>query len=512
MSAAVLVAASLVLSRVIGLLRVSIFAGLFGTSAQMADYNAAFRVPDLLFAIIAGGALSSAFVPVFAGLIERKREGEAWEIANTVLNTLFICLVVLAALAFIFAPQLVAQLVPKFSSAEKIETANLTRIMLVQPVLLGLGGLFAAMQNSYGRFLLPAVAPVLYNVAIVLGALLFGLRFGVYAAAWAVAAGALIMFEVQIWGVRPESHLYRARLDWKLPGVREVLKLLGPRLIGLSAYQVMLLVTTYLASGLTSTGFNSITYSWTLVMFPVGAVGSSVGTAVFPTLARQTAGSQAALLERTLRQSLRGILFLAVPATIGLILLRRPVVTLLYAHGAWTSASTTATAYALLFYALGLGAMTLIEVIPRAFYALRDTKTPVVIAVGCLLLDTFLSIVLIHIFPRSRGQGALAIATAVAVWVQALLLLRALRAKIGGIFDRQFLRSVWLIILASAVMGGFVFAVLHLLESAIGTGGGLKSLIEVVAPVVTGVVIYLALARAFKLPEIERLRAMVPGL
>src|SRR5579884_306247 len=509
MSAAVLVAASLILSRVIGLFRVSIFAALFGTSAQMADYNAAFRIPDLLFAVIAGGALSSAFVPVFAGLIERRREDEAWAIANTVLNTLLITMIVLAVAAFILAPQLVDALVPKFTAAGKAETANLTRIMLAQPVLLGVGGLFAAMQNSYGRFVLPAVAPVLYNVVIVLGALLFGPHFGVYAAAWAVTDGALIMFEIQIWGVGPESSRYRPRMEWRLAGAREVLKLLGPRLLGLSAYQVMLLVTTYLASGLGSTGFNSISYAWTLLMFPVGAIGSSLGTAVFPTLARQTAGDQRLQLRRTLRQSLRGILFLAVPATIGLILLRRPIIVVLYGHGAWTPASTAATAYALLFYSLGLAAMTLIEVIPRAFYALRNTRTPVMIAVVSLAVDIALSIILIHTFPRSQGQGGLAIATAVAVWLQAVWLMVALRPQIGGVLDREFLRAVMAIAAASLLMGVGVFVVARASDVLLRTGTGFGALVEVVVGVSIGVAIYLGVARALKLPEIERLGTMI---
>lgn len=509
MGAAVLVAASLIASRVLGLLRVSIFAALFGTSSSMAAYNAAFRVPDLLFTIIAGGALSSAFIPVFAGLLERNRDSDAWRVANTVLNSLFLALIGFALLALVLAPEITRVLVPGFGPREQAETANLTRIMLIQPVLLGMGGLFAAMQNSYQRFLLPAVAPVLYNLAIVVGALVFGPRFGVYAAAWAVVAGALIMFEIQIWGVAGELWRYRPTIDWRLSETREVLGLLAPRLVGLSAFQFMLLVTTFLASGLTSAGFNAITYAWVLIMFPVGAVGSSVGTAVFPTLARQSAGLQTQAVARTLQDSVRGILFLALPATVGLIILRRPIIGLLFAHGQWTAASTDATAFALAFYALAVVPLTLIEVVARGFYALRNTRTPVLIAVFATLVDIVLSIILIRMFSKSRGQGGLALATAVAVWLQIWLLIRALRRQLPEFGGRGLAVGAGAIMAATAVMGGVLYLCLILLDTVAPGESTLDSGVKVVAGVSVAVGVYLVAAAGLHIEEVHRVRSIV---
>ncbi len=507
-SAALLVSGSLIASRVLGLLRLSIFASLFGTSTSMAAYNAAFRIPDLLFTIVAGGALASAFIPVFSGLLEVRQEETAWRVANTVLNTLLVTLVILAALCFVFAPELVRALVPSFSHSEQLETASLTRIMLVQPVLLGIGGLFAAMQNSYGRFILPSVAPVLYNAAIIVGAVVFGPRYGVYAAAWAVVGGAVVMFEIQIWGVVWESVRYRPTIDWRLTSAREVLRLLGPRLIGLSAFQFMLLVTTFLASGLTSAGFNAITYAWSLVMFPVGAVGSALGTAVFPTLSRQSATAQRSALEHTVSRSIQAILFLALPATAGLILLRHPVITLLFDHGAWTPASTAATSFALVFYALAIAPLALIEVAARSFYALRNTKTPVMLAVGATLVDAVLSVVLIHLFPRDRGQGGLALATAISVWLQVVLLIRALRVPLPHVAGSELRRACKGMALATIGMSACVYAAFWVLSRA-SSSSTLWSGTEVVLPVCIGVLSYLWLAKRLGLPEADRILGML---
>jgi putative peptidoglycan lipid II flippase len=508
-TATALVAGSLLASRVLGLLRNSIFAALFGTTTDFSAYTAAFRIPDLLFTIIAGGALSSAFIPVFAGLLERDDEDQAWRIANTVLNSLLLMMVGVAIVAFIFAPQITDILVPKFAPAVKAETASLTRIMLVQPVLLGLGALFAAMQNSYGRFVYPAIGPLLYNLAIIAGTIIFAPHFGVYAAAWSVVVGALLMFEIQIWGVAAESRRFRPSINWRLPGAREILRLLGPRLIGLSAFQFMLLVTTFLASGLTSAGFNAITYSWALIMFPVGAVGSSVGTAIFPTLSRQSAAAQIELLERTVRTSLRAIFFLALPATVGLILLRRPIITLLYDYGKWTPASTDATAFALLFYSLAIVPLSSIEVMARAFYAMKNTRTPVLIAVGATFVDAVLSVILIRFFSKSRGQGGLALATAIATWLQLILLGRALRGPMEGVMNREFRKVLTAMVLATVVMAGAVYAVLHLI-GLLGIGGQtVRALLEVGLSVSTGLAVYVLMGRLLHVPEVARLEGMI---
>lgn len=512
LTAAALVSASLLLSRLLGLVRVGVFAGIYGTGAPFKEYNAAFRIPDILFTIVAGGALSSAFVPVFAGLLERRHEEEAWGVANTVLNSVLLTLLGLAGLAFILAPDLSRVLNPGFSPGQVTQTANLTRIMLVQPVLLGLGGMFAAMQNSYRRFLLPALAPLVYNLSIVLGAALLGPRFGVYAAAWAVVVGALLMFEIQIWGVAAESVRYRFGFNWRLPGARDVVRLMAPRLLGLSAFQIMQIVTFWLASSLNSTRNNAITYAFTLVMLPVGAVGTSLGLAVFPTLSRHAAVAQVREVERIVREGLRAVMFLALPATVGLILLRRPIVELLFGHGAWTAASTAATVYALAFYALAIPPLAAIEVCTRAFYAMKNTRTPVTIAVVAAATDVVLCIILFHAFGPLRAQGGLGLGTALAVWLQIVLLVLAIRGPLPGLIDRALARVLTAIALSTLVMGSSVYLGLWIVDQLIpGTGAG-HALMETVITVAIGVVSYAFAAWALHVPEIKRFATLLARL
>ena len=350
------------------------------------------------------------------------------------LNSLFVAMLGLAAIAFVFAPQITRLLYPG-PHINVAQTASLTRIMLVQPVLLGLGGLFAAMQNSYDRFVLPAVAPVVYNVVIILGAAIFGPYFGIEAAAWAVVVGAVIMFEIQIWGVVRESIRYRISFNWKLREAREVLKLMGPRLLGLSAFQLMLIVTFWLASFI-SNGATQITYAWALIMFPVGAVGTAGGgdfshhvAAVVPSPESGTGANGSS--------SLRAIVFLALPSMAGLILLRRPLLPCYSRTEAGPPSYTRATAFALLLCPRDRAPAT-IEVVARAFYALKNTKTPVIIAVVAAILDAILCVGLVAVFPRVQGTGALGLGTAIAVWVQVTLLVVALRRPLPGLLDGEF--------------------------------------------------------------------------
>ena len=480
------------------------FAAIYGTGAGFKEYNAAFRIPDILFTIVAGGALSSAFVPVFAGLLERRQEEDAWRVANTILNTLLAVMSAAAIVGFVGAPALSRILNPGFTSDQVTQTANLTRIMLAQPVLLGVGGIFAAMQNSYRRFVLPALAPLVYNVSIILGAAIFGTRFGVYAAAWAVVIGALLMFEIQIWGVASESWRYRLGFDWKLGQARDVLRLMFPRMLGLASFQLMLIVTFWLASSLSSTRNTAITYAWTLVMFPVGAVGTALGMAVFPTISRHAAVAQTQQVERIVREGLRAVMFLAVPATAGLVMLRTPIIQLLFAHGAWTSGSTGATTYALAFYAFCVPPLAAIEVCARSFYALQNTRTPVVIAIAAAAVDAILCVTLFHLFGPLRAQGGLGLGTALAVWLQIVLLLFALQRLLPGLIDTDFRKAATAIFLATLVMSVCVFAARQIVGGIAPGGLTIRAFFECVLPVGVGAIVYAGLAYALRIPELDR--------
>jgi putative peptidoglycan lipid II flippase len=224
--AALLLSVSFLLSRVLGVLRTVVIAGTFGDSRAIEAYFAAFRIPDTMFMLVSGGALASAFVPMFAGLLERDREDEAWEVANSVLTTVVVALAGLALIAFVFAPQLMDALVGEYPPGDRSLTINLTRIMLLQPIFLGLAAIMNSILQAYHRFTLTAIAPLFYNLSVIVGALL-GRWFGVGALAWAVVAGGLLQVLVQLPGMSGDlRRYYRISLDWSSGASREVLRLL----------------------------------------------------------------------------------------------------------------------------------------------------------------------------------------------------------------------------------------------------------------------------------------------
>ncbi len=503
--AATLLSVSFVLSRILGLLRNSVIAAMFGNSRPVEAYFAAFRIPDTMFLLVSGGALASAFIPVFVGLSERDEE-EAWKVANTVFSGVFIVLAAMAAIAFLLAPEIMGVLVPHYTTSERALTIDLTRIMLLQPIFLGVQAIAGSILQSYHRFLLTAVAPLVYNLAVVVGALLFGPRYGVAALAWSVTAGAALMLAIQLPGL---PRAVRPSANWSLPATREILRLMAPRVVGYAAFQAMLLITLYLAQGLPQGMVAAINYSWVLIYFPVGALGTAAATAVFPTLSRLTSNDDLAALRLTVSRSLRLLIFLALPSAIGLIVLRRPIINLLYGHGVkWTPAATEQTAFALIFYALALAPLTILEMLPRVFYAMKDTITPVKVAIVAVAIDAVLSVVLVHLLPADIGQGGLALATAVATTIQAVWLARKLETRLGDIGNSGLLLTLRDATIASAVMGLVLYLALDPLTALI-PDRGFGALVITAAGIALGGAIFTATAYLLGAPELEQTRSFL---
>lgn len=506
---AMLLGASFALSRVLGLLRNVAIAYVFGNSPAVQAYVAAFRIPDIMFMLISGGALASAFVPNFAGLLEQGEEEEAWEVASTVLNSVFVLLAMLAVIAFVFAPQLMDVQVHGYSPSQRAVTVNLTRIMLIQPIWLGVAAVMSAILQSTNRFLPTAIAPLLYNVAIIAGAV-FGLAYGISALAWAVVAGAVAQVLLQLPSLWPDAERrYRLTIDWASSNGHEILRLLGPRVIGLAAFQAMLSITIFLASGLPSGMVGAIYFAWSLIMFPVGALGTAAATAIFPTLSRYSVRDDLDAVRSTVNRTLRLIIFLALPAAVGLIMLRDPIVRLLYAHGSvWNAQATNWTAFALLFYAIAIAPLSLIEVLARVFYARKDTLTPVRIAIVAVAIDAALSILLVHLLPRTSGQGGLALATAIASTVQAFWLTASLNRELVSIGPPALLAALRDAALASLVMALVLYLSLGPLGSLFGQYG-LGALAVVVFEVALGAASFVAASYVVGTPELWEVRSFL---
>jgi putative peptidoglycan lipid II flippase len=458
-----IVAGGYLLSRVLGLVRDVIILGQFGTGREIDAYRATFGILDLIYLVIAGGALGSAFIPVFTGLLSEKQEADAWRLANAVLNLALIALLAACALIALLADPLVALTIGSgFDPAKRALTAQILRLLLIQPVLLGVGGLAKATLESFDRFALPAIGANLYNLGIIGGALLAS-WLGIAGLVWGVVAGAALFLLVQLPGLRGVGWRYMPTLRFDAPGVRQVGRLLGPRLIGQSAWQIGLVAIASFASQLGEGAVTANAAAIQLMMLPHGLLALSLGTVIFPRLARHYATGDMASLRAVALGAVRSVLFLALPAATLLALLSTPVVRALYQRGKFGAISTALTAEALTFYALGLAAFAAAEIIVRTFYAMRDTRTPVYIGVGAVLMNIVLGWTFLRL---GLGLGGLALAFSTANIAETITLLALLSGLLGAL-GSAFWHAIGRMALAALAFGAALLGALRLSEAAL---------------------------------------------
>ena len=430
LSATLLVMVFFILSRVTGLTREIILGDRFGTSAAYDAYLAAFRVPDLLFQLVAGGALGSAFLPIFAAYWLHTDKRDAWLLFSRVLNLVVLVLVGMAALAVIFAEPLVRYgLAPGFGPEQARVTAELMRVMLFGTVLFGASGLVMGALNATQHFLSPAAAPVLYNLAIIAAAYWLGPTMGVYGLALGVVVGSLAHLLVQLPALIRRGVRYTPALSMTDPAVRQVAKLMGPRILGLFFVQMQFIVNTILASGLSAGSLSALNYAMLLMLLPQGVIAQAVATVAFPTFSAQAAAGQFDLL-------------------------RRPTISILFEHGAFDTASMILVAYGLQFYLVGLIAHSLLEIVVRGFYALQNTWIPVTVGIVAMSGNIALS----FLFVGRLSFGGLALANSVATTAETVLLVWLISQRMGGLHWGSLATSAVRTLIAALVMAAAVWA------------------------------------------------------
>lgn len=418
--ASLIVAVGFAGSRLLGVVRTIVIARSFGSAPELEAFWVAFRVPDLIFQVVAGATLGSAFIPVFIRLYRREAEARAWALANTVITLVTATTAALCLLGFVLAPWLVPLLAPGLgddigrSDELTAKAVSLTRYMLLSPFLFAVSGMVTGVLNARQQFLLPALAPIMYNLAIIAGALFLAGPFGVEGLATGVVVGAGLHLAVQLPGLAREGMRYRPSLDWQDAAVREVGRLMGPRVVGLAAAQANFLITTVFASKVGSGAIANLNYAFLVAQLPLALFGMTIATAVFPTLAEHSADEALDNLRHTISRALRAIMFLTIPATLGLILLREPVTVTLLERGEFTRADSLLTSSALAWYCLGIIPQAGIEIHSRAFYAFGDTRTPVTLAVLAMVVNLALSAAL---FGPFEHEG-LAFAVSAASWLE----------------------------------------------------------------------------------------------
>jgi len=435
----------------------------------MDAFNVAFRIPNLARDLFAEGAMSAAFVPTFTATLARHGRAGAWRLGNLVINALLVATAVLVVLGIVFAPLLIGGLAEDYRTVPgKIElTTLLTRLMLPFLTLVAIAAAFMGMLNSLGRFFVPALSPAMFNVATIACAFLLvrPLQDHGVAPILAIAIGTLVGGAGQVllqWlQLRREGYRYEPVLNLRDAGVRRVLLLMGPGTIGLAATNVNLIVNTTLATSQGTGAVSWLNYAFRLMYLPIGLFGVSIATAVIPTVARHAARGNHSGLRTTLSSGLRLMLMLNVPATLGLIVLAHPIIAVIFERDAFTVHDTAATAAALMFYAPGLIGYSTVKIAAPAFYALGDSRTPVVVSIMTMVVNVALNIALV----REIGYRGLAMGTAIASLLNAGVLLWLLRRRLGGLDDRRVIVSFVKILVATAVMALVAWSVNAWLEA-----------------------------------------------
>ena len=454
--AATLVMALFAVSRVLGLVRQMVVGSLFGTSGELDAYLDAARIPEMIFLVVAGGALGSAFIPAFADHLEREDEAGGWRLASAVANLAVIGLTGVVGLTALFAPFLVRTVIgPGFDPAQQELTTSLLRLMLISSVVFGVSGVVMGVLNAHQHFLLPALAASVYNLSIIGGALVLGPRLGVRGMAIGMIIGAALHLLVQVPMLRRYGARYIPTLGLNDPSVREVGRLVAPRMLGTAIIQLNFVVNNSLASMMGEGAISAVTYAWLLMLLPQGILAQAVGTAAFPTFAAQVARGERAEMRHALAATLRTVFALCLPATVGLVVLGRPLVALLFERGAFEATSTEAVTWALSFYALGLVGHAGLEIIARAFYALHDTLTPVWVGGLSMALNVVLSLTLPGAFERADWppHAGLALANTIATLLELAILLVLIRRRMGGLEGQRMLATLGKSGLASLAMG-----------------------------------------------------------
>ncbi len=460
--AAGLVMAFFLVSKVAGVLRTIITSTLFGTTGALDAYLAAFRLPDLIFQLVAGGALASAFIPTYSTYLARGDREKGWQLASAVANLLLVVVAAVGLVAAIFALPLVQYVIaPGFTPVQQALTASLLRYLLISTAIFSVSGLVMGILNAHQHFFLPALAPVLYNVAIILAAWFWHQQYSVASLVFGVIIGAILHFAIQLPGLYRLHFHYYPILSLRDAAVRKVMKLMAPRVAGLAAVQLTFLVNTILASDLPTGSLAALNYAFLLMLLPQGIFAQAVGTAAFPTFAAQVARGEMDAMRRAFQRTLSNVLFLTLPATAILFVFRYPIIQVLLQHRAFDAHSTAMTAYALAFFSLGLCGHSAVEILARAFYAMHDTATPVAISIGAMALTVLLSLWLVH----PMLQGGLALATSIGVLLEMSVSLLFLSRRLHGLGGKALAVSAGQNALAALLMGVTAWLVLRALPT-----------------------------------------------
>jgi len=496
------------LSRIFGFIRDVVIAWFFGAGLGSDAFFVAFRIPNLLRRLFAEGSLTIAFVPVFTDYLSNRGRDEAFMLARSAFRMLSLILIIAAAVGMLLSPLIIRIIAPGFvDSPEKFNlTVSLTRIMFPYAFFICLVALSMGILNSLGHFFAPALAPVFLNIAMIISVFVISphMKNPVTGLAFGVLIGGIFQLALQVPFLIKKGFSFRQKAGLYHPGLKKIGKLMLPAVFGAAVYQINILIGTLLASLLPEGSVSYLYYADRLVQFPLGVFAIAAATAVLPSLSRQAAANDFAAIRDTFAYAMNLVFFIIIPAMVGLIVLREPIVALLFKRGAFDAGATTSTAIAVLYYGIGLWAFSTVRILVSTFYALQDTRTPVIMAVISVIANILLGILLMG----PLRHGGLALATSLASMLNFILLVRALERKLGALKWRNIAFSVARTLICSAAMGAVVWAVacgLIPLE-----GSSFYSLLRgLLVSICAGILVYVILSFFTKSPELKAAKGLI---
>ena len=496
-SAAIIVASFSILSRFVGFIRDRILAGTFGASHELDVYFAAFRIPDLFFQLMVVGALSASFIPLFTKYYRHKKPERAWRLTNKVLNLLALAFGVIVFVAMLLAPWLAPLVAPGFDAAKQAAVADMSRIMFLGQFFLAISMVFGSVLQGTKRFVLYSMAPVLYNVGIITGVLVFVPILGDIGLAWGVVFGTLLHLLLQAVGVFTLGYRYEPIFVFKDPDVIYTLKHMLPRVLGLAVNQLNFLGMTVLASLLVAGSVTLLQFAYNLNFFSIGVIAISYAVAAFPTFCELAQQNKRAQFTKSFSQAARQILFFIAPATILFIALRAQIVRVVLGAGAFDWPSTITTANTLGFFALSFFAQSLVFLLVRAYFAFEDTITPFVVG----LFTSVVNLSIAYIAIKQYGVEGFGIAYSISAVFQLVLLWVPLRGRIGSLDEWRIFTSMGVISIAALGCAVATQLVKGIVVKVITLDTFLGVLAQGVLAGAAGLTVYLLIAYAFKSDE-----------
>lgn len=489
-SAAIIIGALSLVSRLLGIFRDRILASEFGAGDVLDVYYAAFRLPDLVYNLLILGAISAGLIPIFTGLLTKEKKSEAWKLISNTLNILVTALVITCAVLFIFTPQLMMLLTPGYEGEKMDLVIGLTRVMYLSPIILAFSAIFGSILQSFKKFFLFSLAPVFYNIGIIIGAIYFVDFWGIYGLAWGVLLGSLLHMLIQILPLKSLGYKYSFGFDWKDKNVQKVGRLMIPRTLTLVTGQINILIITIIASTLAVGSLAIFNLANNLQSFPLGIFGVSFAIAALPTLSTIAAKKDMKEFIKVISTTLRQILFFVVPISVLFYVLRAQIVRIILGAGSFGWLDTRLTAACLALFVLSLFAQAAIPLIVRGFYALQNSKTPFIIGLVSLAINLAALLFFRWIFAFDNSISfftvailkmadlwhladlrvlALPLAISVSSVFNLVVLMIYLRKKIGRLDGYKILDSSMRIIFASLGAGLFTYATLQFIDYFVAT-------------------------------------------